>query len=193
MRVMVLVIVFLVLLSWAPAFSQPGLLGVYADTAGQDNCLIDAVGVLQFHVVHTLTAASTGSRFSAPLPFCASNVLWLADQSPHAITLGNSQTGVTVGYGACLGQPIHVLTILYLGQGQTNGCFCYPVLADPSSVTGSIEVFDCAGGMSTTLGVENIITNGQSNCCIPFGNCDTTCTVPTEESTWGNIKSLYGE
>jgi hypothetical protein len=90
---------------------------------------------------------------------------------------------VSVGYGACLGEPIHVLTILYFGQGATQVCCQYPVLPNPATVSGLIEVVDCQNNL--------IFGMGETTWLNSDGTCPCGILVKVEESTWGRIKAMY--
>jgi hypothetical protein len=117
------------------------------------------------------------------MPLCLVGGIWLSDTAQFPVTIGSSQTGVAVGYGACLGSPIAVLAINYFGNGLTGGCCPYPVLPDPNVPSGQIEVVDCADNLITATGFTSVIN--------PDPTCD--CDVPTQDSTWGGIKALYAE
>ena len=118
--------------------------------------------------------------FSVPVPGCYTG-LYLADQQQFPVTVGNSQTGVSVGYGACLGEPINVIGVQLFNSGTTPPCCQWDVLPDPNLPSGNIEVVDCGGGLVTANGKPGFI-NGDANC---------PCTVATEDATWGQVKQIY--
>ncbi|UCH84194.1 MAG: hypothetical protein JSW50_00455, partial [Candidatus Latescibacterota bacterium] len=101
------------------------------------------------------------------------------------INIGNSQTGVAIGYGTCLESPVHPLTINYFVQSPpTESCCYYPVLPDPHVPSGEIEVVDCNN--------ELVYAEGGVAVLYPTSNC--LCeggVVAVEESTWGRVKALY--
>ena len=57
-------------------------------------------------------------------------VTYLGESSPFGVVIGNSQTGVSIGYGACLSGTIQLLTVRFFGQGLTEPCCVYPVGPD---------------------------------------------------------------
>jgi hypothetical protein len=67
---------------------------------------------------------------------------WLDDTNPFPVTVGNSQTGVGIGYGTCLSGPIHILSVNYVVSGTTTADCRYRAL--PPSGTFDIEVLDCS-------------------------------------------------
>ncbi|UCH83400.1 MAG: hypothetical protein JSW50_13220 [Candidatus Latescibacterota bacterium] len=165
------------------AFAQAGSVGIFGDPAGTTCNLTDVVqGLLSVYVVH-VNAVATASQFSAPMPGCMVGASWLSDTGIFPVTIGNSQTGVAIGYGVCQTGNIHVLTINYFAAGLSTPCCYYPVLPDPNVPSGKIEVVDCANNLLFASGGIGII-NADGSC---------QCDVPTEETTWGKVKSLYGE
>jgi hypothetical protein len=97
------------------------------------------------------------------------------------VAIGGSQTGIAIAYGACLAAPIHVLTIQYFASGITPPCCYYPVVPDPNLPSGQIEVVDCAETIVFATGGVGIIN--------PDATCD--CDVPTQDTTWGKVKSIF--
>jgi hypothetical protein len=165
------------------AFGQAGTIGVYADLTGANCHVADAIpGLTGWNVVHTNTAGATASQFMIPLPSC-NLATFLSDTPVFAVTIGASQTGVAIGYGACLAAPIHILTMNMFTSGITGPCCAITVIPDPNVPSGQIEVVDCGNNLIFGSGFTSYI-NGNSTC---------PCTVATEESTWGQVKSLYAE
>jgi len=128
------------------------------------------------------TVGSTACQYSAPKPTCMT-AMYLSDTNPFPVTVGNSQTGVSVGYGTCRVGPIHVQTISFFTSGTTPACCRYRVLPDPNLASGQVETVDCAFQ-------PGIATGGQG-----FVNSNPTCNcnVPVEDTTWGGVKALYNE
>ena len=169
-----------------PASQIGGLIGLFADPQGTNcNFLYGGPGLLAVYVVHTRTVGATASQFSAPIPACWTNALWLSDTGIWPINIGNSQTGVALGYGTCQVGPMHIYTINYFVQGPPAGTCCYyPVLPDPHVASGEIEVVDCNG--------NSVYGEGGTASLYPTANC--MCeggTVRVEETTWGRVKALY--
>ena len=159
-----------------------GSIGIYADTQGTDCNLSDAVvGMTTYHVVHLADFGMTACAYWAPKPSCFT-ATYLSDSNVFPVTIGNSQDGVSIGYGSCRPGPIHVQSIVYFTQATTPQCCLYPILGIPSS--GNVEAVDCANHLITAYGVTSVI-NPSSSC---------TCgSVKVEESTWGRVKSLYAD
>lgn len=179
-----LLLTLVLMLGASMAFAQGGSIGVFADPAGSSCNLTDAApGLLSFYAVHVLTPGATASQFSAPKPACMASATYLSDTGVFPVTIGNSQNGVAIGYGACLAAPIHVLTINFFGSGLTPACCYYGVFADPNLASGQIEVVDCAENLIYATGGVGIVN--------PNATCQ--CDVPVQDTTWGKVKSIFAE
>ena len=163
------------------AFAQGGRITLSSDTNGAYCGIDDVPGLLPVYVVHQLIAGATASQFAAPTPGCFA-APYLSDTALYPVTIGNSQTGVSIGYGACVAGPIHVLTMNFFGQGLTGSCCFYNVVADPAASSGQIEVVDCGGSLVLANGGFGIINAGPQCECL---------TPATEASTWGKVKETY--
>jgi hypothetical protein len=167
------------------ASAQQGSIGIYSDTVGVDCNLLDvSPGLTAYYVVHTNTVGSTACRFVAAKPACMT-ATYLGDAHPFLMTIGNSQTSVSVAYKGCRVGPIHILTINYFTSGTTPACCWYPVTCDPLGTNG------CAGGLLDTVDCE--YHDAVSTAGFGVINADQSCQcgVPAEESTWGQVKALY--
>lgn len=176
-----LLLTFALMLCAGMAFAQQGSVGIFRDAAGTNCNLLDTTpGLTPYYVVHVYTTGSTACQYSAPKPTCMT-ATYLSDTNPFPVTVGSSQTGVSVGYGTCRVGPIHVQTVSYFTMGTTPACCYYPVLADPA--VGVIGTVDCAFEPGVATGGIGIVNAN--------GTCD--CNVPVEDTTWGGVKALYTE
>jgi hypothetical protein len=175
-----LLITLALMLSASMAFAQAGSIGIFADVAGTDCNLADAVpGLITYQIVHVNTPCATACQFAAPAPACLL-ATYLSDAQVFPVTVGNSQTGVSIGYGSNLAGPINVLGISFFAQGLTPPCCYYPVVGDPN-IGGLIQMVDCEG---TTL-----LATGGTGIVNPDATCQ--CNVPTQDTTWGKVKSIF--
>ncbi len=160
--VALLVTLVLLLLAADPAAAQTGAICLFADPTGSDCTLSDhSPGTLSIYVVHTLTPGAMGSQFSAPKPDCMVGASWLVDVKPFPVTLGDSQSGVSIGYGTCQPSPIHILTIMYATSGTTElDCF-YRVRPHPA--VGRAEMVDCNDNL-LEVGLGNVFLNSDRGC-----------------------------
>ena len=91
-------------------------------------------------------------------------------------TVGNTQTGMAIAFGACLNAPAVLVSLSYMAVGSTVCCE-YPVLPHPDATSGEIEFADC--------NQDKVLGTGGALCL--------KCTSPVEPSTWGKVKSLYAQ
>jgi len=180
----VLMITLVMVLSAGAASAQVGNIGLFADVNGTDCVIEDGAGLITFYAVHVLAVCATACSYAAVVPACWTGGLWLSDTPQFGVTIGNSQTGVNVGYGSQLGSPINTLAINVFGAGTTATCCVMTVTPAPGTASGQIEVVDCNNDLFQ-IGTSNgsgIISNVATNC---------PCNVATEESTWGAVKNIY--
>ena len=156
---------------------------------GRGGDIKDLVGLIPLYVIHVGRDPATASQFIARRPACF-DATYIGEAPRFAVTIGNSQTGISIGYGQCLDPPIHILTINYFGTGNTGSC-CYHPLGcdplDPAGIPGQISVVDC----STTEPTRFYVEAGYSwiNMHLSPGGCVPQ--PPVENTTWGRIKSQY--
>ena len=180
---------FLIALLVGAAHGQENAIGLFSDIRGCPcESRDEAPGLITVTVLHVGSPGSKASRFSAPLPSCF-QVTWITDQPAFPVVIGNSQTGVTIGYDHCRTGTFQILTILYFGNGMTGECCYYPVLPDPASPTGRIEVADCNDQLIFGQGWAEYV-NYTSN-CVCIAGIEYCFPVAVETATWGKIKSLY--
>ncbi len=181
----VLLLAVVIVSAAGTAFAQGGTIGVYADPQGMNPCLNDkTAGLTSYYIVHVYTAGATACQFSAPKPACM-QALWLSDTGAFPVTVGNTQTGMSVAYGACRLGPIHVTTVNFFSQGSTPPCCHYPVLPDPYVPSGRIEVSNCAFQVVYATGGHSVVNEDRALCSV--------CSIPVEETTWGRVKTLFAE
>jgi hypothetical protein len=90
---------------------------------------------------------------------------------------------MSASYGGCVSSDILISTLNYFCMGTSPACAYLEVVPDPASPSGTIEVVNCS--FVKLIGVGSILTvNGDATC---------PCGLPTHESSWGQIKSIYGE
>ncbi len=183
-RVLLIYLCFLVAASMA--FSQPpGSIGVFADnTATICDVYDQAPGLLQLHVVHVYTPGATAAQFKLD---CTSwgptGWTYLGEAWPYTTTIGNTQTGAAVAYGACLSGPIYLVAVQYYVQGLTPPCSFCQIVADPTATPPGIYVADCSDP-------PNVVTATGGDVVInPVEGC--FCNIPAQETSWGQLKAFY--
>ena len=164
------------------AFAGNGSIGIFADNAGVNCNLPSAPGIAYYYFVHVNAIGATGSEWAAPAPSCVTAVR-LADMPVFAINLGTTSAGITIGYGTCKTGTFHIMTALYQVVAAPTPCCRWSVIADPYLPSGKIEIPDCAFELTYGTGGQGFINSGV--------NCN--CNIPTEDTTWGQMKALYTE
>jgi hypothetical protein len=175
-----LLLTLVLMLGAGMAFAQQGSIGIFRDITGTNCNLLDAVpGLTPYYVVQVNTVGSTACAFAAPKPTCMT-AMYLSDTGVWPVSLGNSQTLASVGYGACKVGNVHVLTVNYFTSGTTPACCRYFITAG-TAPSGQIETVDCADNLHFVTGGQGIVNSN--------GTC--LCNVPVEDTTWGGVKALY--
>lgn len=165
-------------------FAQsPGSIGIYANNTGS-SCEVADVGFVTLHFIHVNNTCATAVEFKADVS-ALNFLMHFGDNSPFALKIGAFKDGTSISYGASLTGNV------YLGSStwQSGGNVCkrayavkHPV---PSVATSGPLGVGCPTGWLYLNGSYAVISNAG------FGDCHCPGTVPTEESSWGQIKSLY--
>ena len=178
-----LILAFVLMLTASLAFAQAGSIGIFADQTGSSCNVVDAAaGLCEYYVVHVLHGGATAGEFSAPVPICL-GAGFLSDGTVFSVNIGNSQDGISIGYGACRPAPTHILTLKFFCQATTSDCCYYKVLPHPETASGMIEGVDCNFVATFPTGGEAIVNSVAETC---------DCDVPNQDTTWGNVKALFG-
>ncbi len=157
---------------------------LYADRDMASCALFDAAGVRSIHIFHTGSPSATGSQFAAPLPACWSGATWVGDHiEPPFLSLGNSQTDLSIAYAGCVEPPLYLGRIYYLSSGTSKAC-CEHL---PRAVAGEpgVWIADCDYETHALPAGAGVMIN-------PIGDCPCGETpVSVQETTWGRIKAMY--
>jgi hypothetical protein len=144
-------------------------IGVYSDASGA-SCALGAPGFLQPHVIHKMSAGTTGSRFKVVLP---PGTTFFGFNTPYT-PVGAIQSDISLGYGVCLMGSNSIGTI---AANWAPGV----VSVMAADLQPTILYTDCdAAEKVATGGLAYVGTTGD--CLEPSA---------TEKSTWGQVKALY--
>ncbi|UCH83256.1 MAG: hypothetical protein JSW50_12435 [Candidatus Latescibacterota bacterium] len=178
-----ILILLIALVPVQTAYAQGGAIVLSGDPQGSECNINDkSAGMCAVYVFHVGISGAFASQFAAPAPACFSGT-WLSDTPVFGVTVGGSQTGVSIGYGQCTPGPIHILTINFFCQGMTQPCCYYTVQPHPELPSGVVEAVDCMDNLLTAKGGFGIF-NSTDEC---------ECGPPTRDSTWGRVKSIFDE
>lgn len=161
--------------------AQTDEIGLFVDTA-YENCKLSDTGpgVVTVYVVHSTSSGATGSQFKLQT---GSGVMlsYLGETSPFPLVIGNTQTGISIGYGSCQYSDVLVSTISYYASGNSATCSSIWIVPDPASLQGYIEVVSCSTTRFEASGSLLVINSD--------GSCD--CGPTSRDSNWGKIKDIY--
>lgn len=153
-------------------------ISIYSDATLSECTLSDASPRVTSVYVAETSDQATGLRFGVAADPGFTGV-WLAETSPFT-TIGNSQTDLSIGFGACMAGQFLVLTIDYQLFG-TSTCSNLSIVAAP----GFLEPIctSCLFHEVPCSGLDPLHVN-----CSGSFDCNP---VPVESSTWGRVKALY--
>ena len=171
------------------AFAQGGSIGLFSTPAPVNCDVYDIPGVIMVYVVHVFSPGATAAQFIVNDVSWGNLMIFLAEAAtPPYIKIGTCTMsggggGCAIAFGMCVPSPNMMLTITYFAQGMTGPCSYIQVMADPSAMPPGIYVTDCSSPpilLNATGG--DVVVNPDATCM---------CNIPVEETTWGQIKSLY--
>ena len=183
----VLLLTLAIMICASMAFAQAGGIGLYVDAGTYVACDYTDTGnaLVPVYVVHKLCPGATASQWMlvAGVGF---NCTYTGEIIALPTSIGSTQSGISIAYGGCLGATNLLLaTVNYFCMGISPTCASLEIVADPAAPTGLIEVIDCAFVKHQGVGSMLFINND--------GSCGRPCGLPTNETSWGQIKSMYND
>lgn len=179
-----LILLFTAILVYAgAALGQVGYIGLYVDHTYTWCQYYDyGAALVPVYAVHKMTPGATGSqwRIQTSGDFTCT---YTGEVIQVPTSSGDTQTGLTASYGACLASDILIATINYFCMGTSPTCARIDVVGHPTSVSGEVEVTDC-GYVTHQAQGWSIIMNNDGTC----GFCQPH---PVESTSWGSVKALY--
>jgi hypothetical protein len=193
-RLLTFICVALICASGAVVAQAAGKIALSTTVDGAGCNIFNTSGIVEVHVVVLDVENFDGIQFAAPKPDCWTGATYLEEEVYGLLFLGDTQDtrlGLSVVWGSCgkggLTGPINVATIRYETMGIAPVCCPYPILkaqydAHPE-IAGPIIVV-----CEDPLRVAGVTVDAVIN---PEVGCMCAVTLPTHETTWGAIKSLY--
>lgn len=198
-RRLVISAIFLAALTASPGRALCQVEGSIFVSAQPDNfscVLLDMnPGVHTIHIIHSLSLGAKGSRFRiATGP--GMTMTYMSETHHFPMTIGNTQSGISICYEDCLAGDFLVASINYMGYGTSSHCSRIQVAAHPES--GVVEAMRC-NNTPVRMAMEDLaVTPSPGGCACPsprsiqgtpqsFG----CLPVPVDGKTWGAIKALY--
>lgn len=173
-----------ILLCASVAFGQAGFIGLYVDPAYTD-CDYSWTGpaLVPTYVVHKSCPGATASQFMVQQGG-GWNCTFTGEIVAIPVSIGSSLGGLSASYGGCRPSDILISTINWFCMAAPPTCSYLQVVPDIAAPSGEIEVVTCT--------FTKIFGNGSILYGSPDGSCDCGEIVPTRDTNWGQIKSLYG-
>lgn len=181
----VLLLTLAIMICASMAFAQAGGIGLYTDAAYTSCSFVDAAaGLVPIYAVHKLTPGATASQFLVS-PGGGWNCTSVGEVIHVPVSIGSAMGGLSASYGGCRASDILIVTINFFCSGISPACAYLEVVADPASPTGTIEVVNCS--FVKLVGVGSMLFAN------PGAGCGRECGLPTHETNWGKIKTIYSE
>ena len=171
----------LLVVAATPALAQEGL-GLFADNTGLSCSVTDLVdgAIKRVYVVHVNSVGASGSEFLVDTS-ASTMSLFVAAVPAGMLSIGASDTGISIAYQECRIGTFLVLTLTFDAFGTTAPCSYLRMLPDPTAASPVRIWNDCVSIPHDFPGGVAIV-NADGTC---------PCNVATEETTWGTIKALY--
>jgi hypothetical protein len=157
--------------------------------------LDDKVQLRTLRIFHKLNNGMIGSRFKL-LADPGVPLTYVSETFHTATASGNTQEGITLCYGSCLGGDLLLVSVDYMAYGTSEGCKQIRLVPHPDAET--VDAVRCdLVPVGTYVGDLYLIAAPGGCGCPPehgfpgvpeFFGCGPT---PTRETTWGAIKALY--
>jgi hypothetical protein len=171
-----------------PQVDPAGSIGVYADAGGTDVNVIDTGGTVTLYVFHKVTPGALGSSFRIEAP---ADWVRLTAQPQFAVTLGNPDDGLSIGYGDCLSGSIHVMTLTYDSPGTTPPDSKFKILPH-SGIPEGVETVDCnLREWRNATGIESPVTTPPNNPAGRIGVYEDALGTDSEITDTGGSVTLY--
>jgi hypothetical protein len=171
-----------IILASGLAYGQAGFIGLFTDFGYTDCSLVDTPGEVSVFAIHKASAGATASQFRIAVdPGMTCTTVEVINNFPT--TLGDPASGISISYGFCYPSDILLFTWVFSCSGTSAPCSIMEVVPDPAAASGTIEVFDC--------NQFKLVGGGGIMYVNPDGSCDCGEVVPSEDTSWGQIKSLY--
>jgi hypothetical protein len=154
-------------------------IGIYEDETALDCEISDPGGGVSrtFYIVHTnQVQPAIGSAWRLEWD-PGMTMVWMGDASPF-FKLGDAQNGARIAYSVCTYGTFMIDAVTMMSFGTSAPCSYLRLGPDPTQ--GRVIIF--CNFVSVPFAAGEAIVNANSGC---------TCSVSTEQTTWGTVKALY--
>jgi hypothetical protein len=163
-----------------PAFALHSI-GIYEDPQALICQISDPGGpsTKLIYIVHTNELAVPVGGSAWKLEWDAGMTMtWISDTSPY-FRVGNAQDGISIAYVPCASGTFLIDTVSMMSAGTSAPCSRFRLGPHPSM---GLSILRCSSFDPLPFVPGEGIVNANASCA---------CTVATEQTSWGAIKSLY--
>ena len=146
------------------AFAQTSI-GLYTQPSGSTCSFTgDTPGLFTAYVVVRPVNGVSAVQFKVPLPGCLGSTFVSEVTPPGMLSIGDSQTGISVALSNCSMSPISVLELTYLRSGSTTPCCELTIEPDPAA--GHLAASDCTFQEVPMVAITSHFNADASCACI---------------------------
>ena len=157
--------------------------------------LDNSSGTRALYVSHLPNPGTMASRFKI-VADPGVTMTYLSETVHVGSALGNTQDGIALCYGSCLGGDNLLVTVNYMTFGTSQNCSRIRIVPHPDAET--VDAIRC-DNIPIKSFVQDLYVQAVAGDCgcpllhsfvggaLPFG-CTPT---PVQTTTWGGIKALY--
>lgn len=167
--------------SWAGTVAaQTPFIAVYFDEYyTRENAFSPGVGVVDtwYAVMKNFNTLVSGAEFMVEYPPA---VIWLADNGTPPVTIGNTPSGISMGFGVAMNgfEPILCCSIMVMWMSECDH-EVQPVRVLPNPHTLFLGGTDFpAFDLIPAVGLTTFLCGGGT---------------PAQDTTWGSVKALYSD
>lgn len=175
-----LVLTAMLLAATASSALAASSIGIYEDQAGLNCEITDPGGSAQktFYIVHTQEVQPAfGSAWRLEWD-PGMTMVWIGDNSGPYFKVGNAMDGASIAYSGCVTGKLMIDSVTMLSLGTSAPCSYFRLGSHPTQ--GRVIIYCNLLGVPFASG--EAIVNANGSC---------TCSVGTEQTTWGTVKALY--
>jgi hypothetical protein len=180
----------------------PGSIAVYLSTGeappgpyigdGNESCGGAEGPYPTYYFFHVADECATACEFVFDIT--GTSYISFGFNSPFALVSGGINSGLSISYGGFLTGAIYLGSATYQALAPTPACTNLYVKGHPiPSVSGATVplAIDCGANAVPPVDPDFLFLRGSYVTVNPDETCPCEGTVPNEETSWGQIKSLY--
>jgi hypothetical protein len=153
-------------------------IGIYADEAATSCEITDTGGAKTLYIVETNQVQPAGGSVWKLAWDAGVTMIYVSDSTPY-FRIGNAQDGIQIAYVPCGAGTFLIDTVTMMSFGTSAPCSRFRLVDEP---TRGLSILRCGSFDPMSFVPGEAIVNANGTC---------SCTVATEQATWGSVKALY--